>query len=255
MRRAPRHGHGRRHQPGNPPVIILRSGIRLGFFSWEWVVRTTSTTSGTRPSNTSCSPSSPSSFGHADLAWHCPSYALRFRWTYCADHRGSPEFFTRFRAWPCLRSSSPLPGLSVLTAEIGLVSYTLLILIRNIVAGIDGVPAVDRAESARRYGVHQPGALAVSRTELPLALPVIIAGDSHRGGYDHRTRDRHRPDRARRGLGFFILRGLSLLFSPVGTTQIVVGVVLSVVLAIGVDLVLVGTQRALTPWARSKEAV
>ena len=57
------------------------------------------------------------------------------------------------------------------------------------------------------------------------------------------------------GLGFFILRGLSLLFSPIGTTQIVVGTVLSVVLALAVDLALVGTQRALTPWARSKEAV
>ena len=34
----------------------------------------------------------------------------------------------------------PFTGLSLLTAEIGLVSYTLLILVRNIVAGIDGVP-------------------------------------------------------------------------------------------------------------------
>ena len=35
----------------------------------------------------------------------------------------------------------PYTGLSLLTAEIGLVSYTLLILIRNIVAGVRGVPA------------------------------------------------------------------------------------------------------------------
>ena len=34
----------------------------------------------------------------------------------------------------------PLTGLSYVTAEIGLVSYTLLILIRNIVAGLEGVP-------------------------------------------------------------------------------------------------------------------
>src|SRR5207244_7889034 len=39
----------------------------------------------------------------------------------------------------------PYAGLSTLTAEIGLVSYTLLILIRNIVAGLHGVPTDVRA--------------------------------------------------------------------------------------------------------------
>ena len=52
------------------------------------------------------------------------------------------------------------------------------------------------------------------------------------------------------GLGFFILRGLQTFSSPVGTTQIIVGTVLSVVLAVAADLSLAGLERALTPWTR-----
>ncbi|MEA2477014.1 MAG: osmoprotectant transport system permease protein, partial [Actinomycetota bacterium] len=64
-------------------------------------------------------------------------------------------------------------GLTVTTAEIGLVSYTLLILIRNIVAGLAAVPAEAR-ESAIGMGYSRRQLLW--RIEIPLALPVIIAG-------------------------------------------------------------------------------
>jgi ABC-type proline/glycine betaine transport system permease subunit len=47
---------------------------------------------------------------------------------------------------------------------------------------------------------------------------------------------------------------LSLLYSPVGTTQIVVGTVVSVALAVIVDLALVGVQRIVTPWSRQRAA-
>ena len=145
----------------------------------------------------------------------------------------------------------PITGLSVLTAEIGLVSYTLLILVRNTVAGIDGVPLpVLEAAAGMGYTRRQ----LLWRVQLPLALPVIIAGVRIAAvttiGLVTVT-----ALIGQGGLGFFILRGLSLLFSPVGTTQIVVGVVVSVILALVVDLALVGTQRVLTPWAKSKEAV
>src|SRR3989304_1216500 len=50
----------------------------------------------------------------------------------------------------------PITGLSVLTAEIGLVSYTLLILVRNIVAGLDAVPPEAR-EAAAGMGASAPG--------------------------------------------------------------------------------------------------
>ncbi len=145
----------------------------------------------------------------------------------------------------------PITGLSVLTAEIGLVSYTLLILVRNIVAGIDGVPpSVLEAAAGMGYTRRE----LLFGIQLPLALPVIITGVRIAAvttiGLVTVT-----ALIGQGGLGFFILRGLSLLFSPIGTTQIVVGTVLSVVLALVIDLALVGTQRALTPWARAKEAM
>ncbi len=64
-------------------------------------------------------------------------------------------------------------GLNVFSAEIALVSYTLLILFRNILTGLRGVPAevLDAAE-----GMGMTRRQALLRVELPLALPAIVAG-------------------------------------------------------------------------------
>jgi osmoprotectant transport system permease protein len=67
----------------------------------------------------------------------------------------------------------PITGLSLLTAEIGLVSYTLLILVRHIVAGLDAVPS-DVVEAADAMGFT--AAQRLLRVDLPLAMPLIIAG-------------------------------------------------------------------------------
>src|SRR5438270_2224895 len=67
----------------------------------------------------------------------------------------------------------PWTGLSRTTALVPLVAYTLLILIRNIVAGLDGVPPEVR-EAAQGMGYGRSRQLL--RVELPLALPVIVAG-------------------------------------------------------------------------------
>src|SRR5439155_11482684 len=67
----------------------------------------------------------------------------------------------------------PLTGLSVVTAEIGLIGYTLLILVRNIVVGLDGVPA-DVREAATGMG-YRPFKRLLT-VDIPLALPVIVAG-------------------------------------------------------------------------------
>src|SRR5207248_10531713 len=67
----------------------------------------------------------------------------------------------------------PLTGLTITTVEIGLVSYTLLILIRNVVAGLDSVPS-DAKEAARGMGFSSRQMLW--RVEIPLAFPVIMAG-------------------------------------------------------------------------------
>lgn len=135
-------------------------------------------------------------------------------------------------------------GLTTLTAEIGLVSYTLLILIRNVVAGLEGVPR-DTREAARAMG-YTPRQL-LWRVELPLAFPVIMAGIRVATvtiiGLVTVT-----SLIGKGGLGKFILQGIQRFFS----TPIVVGAVLSVLLAILADVLLLGLQRALTPWARSR---
>ncbi|MDP8970274.1 MAG: ABC transporter permease, partial [Actinomycetota bacterium] len=67
----------------------------------------------------------------------------------------------------------PLTGLSRTTALIGLTTYTLLILLRNSVEGLRGVPH-DVREAAQAMGYTRLRQLI--RVELPLALPVIVAG-------------------------------------------------------------------------------
>ncbi|HEX5395859.1 MAG TPA: ABC transporter permease [Candidatus Limnocylindria bacterium] len=142
----------------------------------------------------------------------------------------------------------PFTGLGLLTAEIAMVSYTLLILIRNILAGLDGI-APEILEAADGMGLT--AAQRLWRVELPLALPVIIAGlriatvttiglvtvTSFIG---------------EGGLGYFILNvGISRFFP----TAIYVGALLSVALAVAADLAFVWLQRALTPWSRARATV
>ena len=137
----------------------------------------------------------------------------------------------------------PFTGLTTTTAEIGLVSYTLLILIRNIVAGLNGVPA-DAKDAAR--GMGYTGRQLLWSVEVPLALPVIMAGIRIATvttiGLVTVT-----ALIGKGGLGHFILAGLQLFFS----TEILTGAVLSVVLALAADASLLALQRSLTPWARS----
>lgn len=136
----------------------------------------------------------------------------------------------------------PVTGLGFVTAEIGLVSYTLLILVRNIVAGIEAVPASVR-EAADGMGYTPTRRLI--KVELPLAAPTIIGGLRiasvtviglvtvtsviGEGGY-----------------GAFILDGLNRNFP----TPIVLGTVLSVAMAVVVDVGFVMVERAVTPWKR-----
>jgi osmoprotectant transport system permease protein len=136
----------------------------------------------------------------------------------------------------------PFTGLSLLTAEIGLVSYTLLILIRNIVSGLRSVPPeVREAAIGMGYG---PGQL-LWRVELPLALAVIVAGLRVAAvttiGLTTVT-----ALIGQGGLGFFILEGIQRFF----TTPLIVGAVLSVALGVAADGALVLLQRWATPWAR-----
>ena len=137
----------------------------------------------------------------------------------------------------------PFFHLTTTTAEIGLVSYTLLILIRNIVSGLDSVPA-DTKEAALGMGYTRRQLLW--KVELPLALPVIIAGVRIATvttiGLVTVT-----AFIGKGGLGQFILQGLEQFFS----TPAILGATLSVALALLADGLLLLAQRMLTPWARA----
>jgi osmoprotectant transport system permease protein len=138
----------------------------------------------------------------------------------------------------------PFTGLTVTTIEIGLVGYTLLILFRNILAGLRGVPD-EVLEAARGMGLTRLQLLL--RIELPLALPAIMAGIriavvttislATVAAYITPL-----------GLGAPIFYGLQTSF----TTEFVATGALAVLLAITADLVLVLAQRLLTPWASAR---
>jgi osmoprotectant transport system permease protein len=138
----------------------------------------------------------------------------------------------------------PITGLSLVTAEVALISYTLLILVRNIVAGLQGV-SPDVIEAATAMGLS--GRQRLVRIELPIALPVIIAGlriaTVTTIGLVTVT-----ALIGRGGLGYLILNSGINRFFP---TSIYTGVVLAVLLAVAADLLLLGIQRLLTPWSRS----
>jgi osmoprotectant transport system permease protein len=138
----------------------------------------------------------------------------------------------------------PFTGLTILTAEIGLVSYTLLILVRNIVVGLQSVPD-DVREAARGMGYRPLAELA--RIDLPLAVPGIVAGVRIATvttiGLVTVT-----ALIGEGGLGSLIYDGLLRDFH----TPLVVGTLLSVVLAVVADLGLAGLQRLVTPWARTR---
>jgi osmoprotectant transport system permease protein len=137
----------------------------------------------------------------------------------------------------------PLTGLSLLTAEIGLVGYTLLILVRNILAGLDGVPAEIR-EAAD--GMGHTGLQRLVRVDLPLALPLTIAGvriaTVTTVGLVTVTALIGEGGLGQVMLRAFNLQNWGLVYASVG---------LMVVVAIVLDVVILGLQRALTPWARA----
>jgi osmoprotectant transport system permease protein len=140
----------------------------------------------------------------------------------------------------------PFTGLSTLTAEIGLVGYTLLILIRNMVTGFRGVPD-DARDAARGMGYSERQLLW--KVDLPLALPAIVAGlriaTVSTIGLVTVT-----ALIGKGGVGFLFLAGFRNLFPR--TTAIVLGILLSMGLAIAADGLLVGAQRVLMPWTRRK---
>lgn len=136
----------------------------------------------------------------------------------------------------------PYTGISATTVVVGLVLYSLTVLVRNVLAGL-GAVSDDVKEAARGMGLGPTRMLFT--VELPLALPSIMAGvriatvstvslTTVGGiiGYG--------------GLGNLIFQGLSTAFKA----QVLAASVLCVALAIVADVALQGVERLLTPWQR-----
>ncbi len=143
----------------------------------------------------------------------------------------------------------PFTGITLLTAEIPLTTYTLLILVRNIVAGFDSVSS-DVLEAADGLGYSRWARLW--RVELPLAFPLIIAGlrIASVTTIGLVTVGSIIGD-AFGGLGIFIKDGIAAFFA----TKVYVGAILSVALAFAADFAFVRLQRRITPWARAHARV
>jgi osmoprotectant transport system permease protein len=138
----------------------------------------------------------------------------------------------------------PITGRGNTTALIALTAYTLLILFRNIVDGLDGVPEESR-DAGRGMGFTQRQLLW--RVELPLALPAIMAGLR---------------------IAATTTVGLAALATYAGAgglgdqmssqkefiSNIAVGGALCVLMAVGLDAILLIAQRLLTPWSRARAA-
>ncbi|PRY02096.1 ABC transporter permease [Allonocardiopsis opalescens] len=131
------------------------------------------------------------------------------------------------------------------TAIIPLTVYTLSVLVPNVVGGLDQVPAHVR-EAATAVGFAPVARLL--RVELPVAVPVIVAG-LRVAAVASVSMVSVAALVGLGGLGQLILTdGFQRQFP----TPIVVGIVLSVALAFAIDGALVLLQRALTPWARGR---
>jgi osmoprotectant transport system permease protein len=141
----------------------------------------------------------------------------------------------------------PITHLTLLTAEIVLVSYTLVILVRNLIAGFDAVPA-EVLEAAD--GMGYAGAQRLWRVELPIALPIIIAG-LRVATVTTMGLVTIAALIGRGGLGYLIVNiGINQRFP----TATITGVVLVVALSALFDWSLALLQRRLTPWAAVRAA-
>jgi osmoprotectant transport system permease protein len=127
-------------------------------------------------------------------------------------------------------------------ALIVLTSYTILVLVRNTVTGLDGVPPEIR-EAAEGMGYSRARMLA--RIELPLALPSILAG-IRIATVTNVGLVTIAALIGQGGLGALILDGLQRDFP----TPLVIGATLSVALAVTLDIGLLGVQRVIAPWQR-----
>ncbi len=171
--------------------------------------------------------------------------ALRYRWTTSAI-TGFTGFLYTLPSVALFALLVPAFGLSRVSTVIPLASYTLLILVTNIIAGFRSVPdsVLDAAD-----GMGLTPARRVISVQLPLALPSIITGIriatvSTVGLLTVAAII------GQGGLGRLILDGLRRAF----WTPMTVGALLSILLALALDVLILWAGRAATPWTRRAAA-
>jgi osmoprotectant transport system permease protein len=138
----------------------------------------------------------------------------------------------------------PLSGFGLVTALIPLTAYTLLILFRNIVAGLDNVPE-EALDAARGMGFTDRQLLW--KVELPLALPEIFAG----------LRVATTTTVGLAALAFYAGAGglgQQILSDIAFKSNVATAGVLCLLLAFVLDVGLLGAQRMLLPWQRARAA-
>jgi len=138
----------------------------------------------------------------------------------------------------------PFTGLSATTVVIGLALYALTILVRAFLEGLRSVPD-DVSESAR--GLGYSAGRQLFRVELPLALPVVMAG-LRVATVSTVALTTIGSLVAHGGLGNLIKSGVDTNFRA----QLLAAAVLCVLLAVLLDVLLVLAQRVLTPWTRGR---
>ena len=137
----------------------------------------------------------------------------------------------------------PFTGLSATTVLIGLTAYSLVVLVRNFLAGLVGVPA-DVREAAR--GMGYGGVRLFVSVELPLALPTFVAG-LRIATVTTVAETTVGEIVGHGGLGQLIIGGFNANFYR---AEIVTGALGCVILAGAFDILLAGSQRLLMPWTR-----
>jgi osmoprotectant transport system permease protein len=135
----------------------------------------------------------------------------------------------------------PITGFGNTTAIVALTSYTLLIIFRNVLTGLDGVP--EEAKDAGR-GMGLTDRQLLWRVEVPLALPEILAG----------LRIAASTTVGLATLAFFAGAGGlgDQIFSDITfKSNVVVAGGLAVLLAVVLDALILLVQRFATPWTRA----
>jgi osmoprotectant transport system permease protein len=136
----------------------------------------------------------------------------------------------------------PITGFGKTTAIIALTSYTLLIIFRNVITGLDGVP--DEAKDAG-LGMGLTDRQLLWRVEVPLALPEILAG----------LRIAASTTVGLATLAFFAGAGGlgDQIFSDINfKSNVVLAGGLAVLLAVVLDGLILLVQRFATPWTRAE---